>query len=190
MYRSSGYFGSLALGTSTVVLLAACSKDPPPPRAPTQAKAEVQELRAEPRDDETAVVVSEEIRTRCGLPRGAENVPRFDYDEASLRPRGRTILDDVADCLSRGALQGQAVTLIGRADPRGSAEYNAALGQSRADAARRYLLSQGVAPQHVTTLSHGEQGALGNDEESWALDRRVDLVLGEGEGTTGMLPQP
>lgn len=96
--------------------------------------------------------------------------------------------NDVVDCLSRGALQGQSVTIIGHAAPRGGNEYNMELGQSRADATRNYLVNQGVAPPFVATMSRGEQAASGMDEQSWAFDRRVDLVFGETNPTRGMLP--
>lgn len=173
--------GALALA------LTACSRDSPPaqqpsdvveqPPAPEAAPAPV------PDDNEATVQVSEDIQQRCQLPSSPEEAPRFDYDKASLRSRGENILDDVAKCLSEGPLKGQTVTLIGRADPRGPAEYNKELGISRAEAARNYLRERGVPAENLRLLSRGEQGARGHNEETWALDRRVDLELGDRTGT-------
>lgn len=175
------------------LLLAACSRDTPPPRQASQPPEQpvVAEAPAFPSnpsndigDDEASVQVSPEVRERCQLPSSPHEVPRFDYDQARLRTRGANILDDVARCLSDGALKGQKVTIIGRADPRGPTEYNQELGVSRAEAARDYLEERGVPAESLLLLSRGEQGARGHDEETWALDRRVDLELGDHTGGT------
>jgi outer membrane protein OmpA-like peptidoglycan-associated protein len=162
-----------------------------PPRFEEQARTEE---RAEPQQnlapdqDVSAVVVTAEIQRECQLPSGAESVPRFAFDEAQLRPRGRNILDDVAECLKAGRLQDRTISIVGRADPRGSDQYNQALGESRAEAARRYLVRQGVSEQQLVVKSRGESGAQGTDEASWELDRRVDLVLGDAAPDDAMTP--
>ncbi|HEY1535171.1 MAG TPA: OmpA family protein, partial [Polyangiaceae bacterium] len=69
--------------------------------------------------------------------------------------------------------------IIGRTDPRGSAAYNKQLSANRAEAARDYLVQRGVATANVRIVARGEQGAMGKDEETWALDRRVDFELGD-----------
>ena len=70
------------------------------------------------------------------------------------------------------------VRLEGHADERGSREYNIALGERRAESVRRLLLLQGVGANQVSMISYGEElpAALAHDEESWALNRRVELV--------------
>lgn len=169
------------VGSATLAItLLACSRDSPPPQAPSSAPEPPAPAQADFSDDrETSVQVSQEVKDRCELPSSPREVPWFDYDDATLRARGTNILDDVARCLSEGALKGHTVTLVGRADPRGSDEYNRQLGFSRAEAARTYLQDRGVAPENVRLLSRGEQGARGFDEETWQLDRRVDLELGD-----------
>ncbi len=160
--------------------LLACSRDSPPPQAPEPPAPVQSPVQAPPSEvREEPVQVSQEVQTLCELPSSPQEVPRFDYDEATLRDRGTNILDDVAQCLSQGALKGRTVTLVGRADPRGSNEYNRKLGLRRAEAARAYLQDRGVAPENVRLLSRGEPGARGVDEETWQLDRRVDLELGD-----------
>jgi peptidoglycan-associated lipoprotein len=69
--------------------------------------------------------------------------------------------------------------VIGHADPRGDAEYNYLLGQRRADGVRSAVVSAGLAVERISTTSRGEIEAQGGDEAGWALDRRVDVVLGD-----------
>jgi outer membrane protein OmpA-like peptidoglycan-associated protein len=128
---------------------------------------------------DTTIQISEDFRRVCQLPNAPQEAPHFDYADATLHARGANILDDVAKCLSQGPLKGRAMTIIGRTDPRGSAAYNKQLSANRAEAARDYLVQRGVATANVRIIARGEQGAMGNDEASWALDRRVDFELGD-----------
>jgi len=72
------------------------------------------------------------------------------------------------------------VRLEGHTDERGSREYNIGLGERRAQSVRRVLMLQGATAAQVSTVSYGEErpapGATGSDEESWRLNRRVELV--------------
>jgi len=70
------------------------------------------------------------------------------------------------------------VRIEGHADERGSREYNVALANRRAQSVRRLVLFQGAAAEQVDVVSYGEEKpvALGHDEESWRLNRRVELV--------------
>ncbi len=130
-------------------------------------------------DADTTIRLSDDFRRECQLPNAPQEAPHFDFADATLHPRGANILDDVAKCLSTGPLKGRAVTIIGRTDPRGSAEYNKELSADRANAARSYLVDHGVTAANVRIVARGEQGARGDDEASWALDRRVDFELGD-----------
>lgn len=103
--------------------------------------------------------------------------PSFDFDSAALADSDRKMLGEVAKCLTEGPLKGKAVTLIGRADPRGEAEYNMTLGGSRANAVHRYLVDLGVGKDRMRATSRGEMDATGTNEEGWAQDRRVDIEL-------------
>jgi len=71
------------------------------------------------------------------------------------------------------------VRIEGNCDPRGTREYNLALGERRAQSARKYLVNLGVDGAHLTTVSWGEEKLLlfGHDELSWAQDRRDDFVI-------------
>ena len=171
------------LGCGVLAIFAvACASDKTPAREPVAMGEMTRPGPQSPTgrsDADTTIRLSEEFQTQCQLPHAAKDVPHFDYDNATLRARGANILDDVAKCLSDGPLKGQVMTIIGRTDPRGPASYNQQLSANRAEAARNYLVQHGVASSNIRILARGEQAAIGNDEASWALDRRVDLELGD-----------
>lgn len=82
-------------------------------------------------------------------------------------------------------LSGQAQTrrdvdlrIEGNCDERGTTEYNLALGQRRADAAKDYLVRLGVEASRITTISNGKEKprAPGHDEQSWSENRRADVM--------------
>lgn len=100
----------------------------------------------------------------------------FDFDRDSVKAEFREIIAGHGRYLA--ANPGAAVRLEGHADERGSREYNIGLGERRAQAVRQALLLQGAAAGQLTTVSYGEERpvATGSDEESWALNRRVEIV--------------
>lgn len=136
--------------------------------------------------------VSDEITRACGIAAKADgqaSSPSFEFDSASLGEDDRSMLADVARCLTDGALRGRSVILVGRADVRGEDEYNMSLGDSRADAVRRYMQDLGVAKDHLSSTSRGEMDAVGTDEEGYRRDRRVDIQL-LPEATTATTVRP
>lgn len=152
----------------------------PPPQAQT-APVATQAPDAEPRPAAaspapTTVAISDEIRTRCGI---SERDAYFTFDSAQVTARDRSPLDGVAHCFSTGPLKGRRLKLIGHADPRGEADYNMTLGQSRADAVGQYLVTRGLQPANAKTTSRGSMDAAGTDDASWQKDRRVDVTLGD-----------
>lgn len=72
-----------------------------------------------------------------------------------------------------------SIRIEGNCDPRGTQEYNLALGERRAQAAKSYLVNLGVKAKQLTTVSFGEEKLLlfGHDEISWAQNRRDDFVI-------------
>lgn len=141
-------------------------------------------------DGGTTIRLSPEIMRDCRFPADPEEVPRFDVDKATLRPRGRDILADVANCMNDGPLKNRTITIIGRTDERGSEQHNAVLGANRAEATRNYLTQKGVPEKKLLVISRGEEGATGNDEASMARDRRVDLVLGDATERANISENP
>jgi len=124
------------------------------------------------------VNVSKEIAQTCDIKFGdVSEAPKFDFDRAEVTQEDTSVLTQVATCLTTGPLKGRALHLVGRADPRGEAEYNMALGSRRADAVRQYLFSLGIDPSNIEVTSRGKLDATGTDEASWARDRRVDIDL-------------
>ncbi len=124
--------------------------------------------------------VAGDIVAACGLkvstsPTGA--APNFDYDKEELGPEDRAVLDQIATCLTTGALKGKPVSLIGRADPRGTEEYNLGLGSRRASTVSAYLKRLGVGDPQLGVTTRGAIDATGTDEEGWKKDRRVDIQL-------------
>lgn len=93
------------------------------------------------------------------------------------------------DSQDAAALQAQAqyfarypqitFTIEGHADERGTREYNLALGERRADAAKAYLVSLGVAPNRISVVSYGKERpvALASNESAWAQNRRAASVI-------------
>ena len=179
--------GGLAL------MVAACASDKPPA---TPASALTPAASSEPATSQdvgkggTAIHLSDEIMSDCHFPASPGELPQFDVDQATLRPRGRDILADVANCMKDGPLQNRTITIIGRADARGTESHNQQLGGTRADATRTYLVGKGVPEKKLLVVSRGEQGATGNDTEGMALDRRVDLVLGDATERSNISQNP
>jgi outer membrane protein OmpA-like peptidoglycan-associated protein len=124
----------------------------------------------------TQVAISDEIRSRCGI---SDADAYFPFDSARVTSNDHTPLDLVAKCFTNGPLAGRAVKLVGRADARGSSDYNLTLGQSRADAVGTYLDVRGMSKSKTQSTSRGAMDASGADEGGWQHDRRVDVMLGD-----------
>ncbi len=101
----------------------------------------------------------------------------FDYDSYTLREDARQALMDSARVLKERA--SIRFTIEGHCDERGSEAYNLALGDKRANAAKEFLVSQGIDPARIDTISYGEEKpfATGHDEEAWKQNRRAHLVM-------------
>lgn len=96
----------------------------------------------------------------------------FGYDDATLSDAARNQLSAVATCAQTRGLK--SLQLTGLTDPRGTEEYNMALGDRRAQAAKTYLKSLGMQSD-LSSSSMGEEIASGTDESTWTRDRRVDV---------------
>ena len=94
------------------------------------------------------------------------------FDSAELDSSSRAEIQRAVECYrSKGATI--RLRLVGATDPRGTEEYNIALGERRAQAVRKYLVSLGVNESKLSVTSVGEELAQGTDESSWAQDRNV-----------------
>lgn len=100
----------------------------------------------------------------------------FGLDTYDIDAQARAVLDTQATWLQRNP--NVRVTVEGHCDERGTREYNLALGDRRANAAKNYLVARGVSATRITTISYGKErpAALGSDESSYAQNRRAVTV--------------
>jgi len=101
----------------------------------------------------------------------------FDTNKYDLRPDARATLDKQAAWLKQ--YPKYAITVEGHCDERGTREYNMALGERRATAAKNYLVNLGVPAARIKTISYGKERpvALGHNEDAWKQNRRAVTVL-------------
>ncbi len=97
----------------------------------------------------------------------------FGFNESGLSPEATTALATDLECLKKAP--DRSVSLVGRADPRGTEEYNLALSDKRGQSAKDHLKRLGVDANRLRILPRGALDARGSDEAGWAKDRRVDL---------------
>lgn len=157
---------------TAVIALSACAKKAPEelPPAPVETARPVETLApATPagpvkgsQEDFLASVAADKIY--------------FDTDKYDIDAQDQDVLRSQAQWLAANA--GVKVTVEGHADERGTRDYNLALGERRANAAKSYLASLGVDPARITTISYGKErpAALGSDEAAWAQNRRAVTV--------------
>jgi peptidoglycan-associated lipoprotein len=120
-----------------------------------------------------SVHIDDPILAACG------DIPmaHFAFDSARVQPEAAASLNALSRCFTTGKLAGRSMKLIGHADPRGETEYNLGLGQRRAGSVAGYLGAHGMAQGHLATSSRGAFDATGTDEQGWARDRKVDVLL-------------
>jgi peptidoglycan-associated lipoprotein len=101
----------------------------------------------------------------------------FDTDMSNIREDGRQTLNRQAEWLKN--YTNYPITIEGHCDERGTREYNLALGERRANAARQYLIAQGVPAARIKTISYGKErpDPVGSDEAAWARNRRAVTEL-------------
>jgi len=121
------------------------------------------------------VSISDDVKNACGI---SDDEAYFAFNSAAVRSRDVRILDKLRACFTTGKLKGHTMQLVGHADPRGDDSYNLALGGKRADSVKDVIVNHGMPTSKVVTSSRGEMDATGNDESTWAKDRRVDVRSG------------
>jgi len=177
------------------LIAAACKKQeamkPPPPPAPAAtapsapARAAAMPMRSNPTPTQTATAPVPRYPNAATRARIDELLARiedayFDYDQHSLRPDAikalqadstelRDILKDYPD---------YKLTIEGHCDERGSAEYNLALGDARAKAAKDYLVQVGIPADQLSIISYGKDRPVceEHDEACWQRNRRIHIV--------------
>lgn len=101
----------------------------------------------------------------------------FDFDQAELKPDARTTLEKKADWLR--ANPAASCLIEGNCDERGTVEYNLALGERRANSAKKFLVDLGIDAGRISTVSYGEEKPVdpGHTEEAWAKNRRDEFKV-------------
>ena len=196
-------FEWLPLGLAAAVATAAgCSKSPPP--APPTPQANADSLAAErarqdsidrARQDSMRAAQTEADRiarqraadSLAALGRSSDAVRtllatmiHFDFDKASVLSGDASVLDQKVGILQ--ANPNLKIRVAGHCDERGSDEYNLALGNRRALAAKQYLVSHGIDAGRIETVSYGKERPLdpGHDEGAWAKNRRDEFEITAG----------
>ncbi|MCU0613633.1 MAG: peptidoglycan-associated lipoprotein Pal [Desulfobacterales bacterium] len=101
----------------------------------------------------------------------------FDFDQSMIRPDAQEVLRKKAEFLRENSMV--SVVIEGHCDERGTAEYNLALGERRALAAKAFLMDLGISSSRLSTISYGEERPIDprSNEEAWARNRRAHFVL-------------
>jgi peptidoglycan-associated lipoprotein len=101
----------------------------------------------------------------------------FAFDSSDIDAAGQQALNKNADIMKKYSTW--VITIEGHTDERGTAEYNLALGERRAVAARTYLVSLGIPADRVRTVSYGKEFPFdpGHNEDAWAKNRRAQFVV-------------
>jgi peptidoglycan-associated lipoprotein len=166
---------ALVLAATSILALGACKKQapqelPPPPQssaAPAPAPAPSTPQGPAPGSQ---AHFAQQMQGRDTI--------YFDTDKFNVDAEDQTALAQQAAYLQQ--YPNIRATVEGHCDERGTREYNLALGERRANAAKNYLVSLGIAANRLTTVSYGKErpAALGSDEQAWAKNRRaVTIVL-------------
>ncbi len=174
------------------LLVGACSRNKPPVARPTQPPPPADTVTAGSRPpappvpvSEPTVVPPEPVRDDSISSASLDDLNRnsplrpvfFEYDSSEVSPAAQALLDANATVLK--TYRNWTVTIEGHCDDRGSAEYNLALGERRAVAARAYLVSLGVPADRLRTVSYGKEFPFdsGKDETAFAKNRRAHFVI-------------
>jgi peptidoglycan-associated lipoprotein len=150
-----------------LLMLAACSSTPPePPPGPTGPPGG-------PGLGSRSVVPG----SQQDLEASAGDRVFFAFDRADISPEARQILARQADWLRR--YPNVTVTIEGHCDERGTREYNLALGERRAQAAKNVLVASGISASRISTISYGKErpAVVGSSEDSYAQNRRAVTVV-------------
>jgi peptidoglycan-associated lipoprotein len=187
---------SLMLVLATAGLAGACGGKPKPEEpAPQPTPAPAPAPTPAPKDDsaerdrmERERMAREAAERARALAADLATMINFDFDMAVIRPNDQSTLDRKASIL--GVNPNVRLQISGHADERGSDEYNLALGNRRAAAAKRYLENKGIDGGRMEVVSYGEERPLnpGHDEAAYAQNRRDEFLITAG-GDNLVAPQ-
>ena len=162
---------ALALLLAGSAVVAACSPKPPKQLPPDPGPATTTETDTGANQGPIPGSQADFVAQMMG-----QDAIYFDTDRYNIDSADQQALAAQAGWLAK--YPAKRITVEGHADERGTREYNLALGERRANAAKNYLVSMGVDTARITTVSYGKERpvALGSDEQSWARNRRAVTV--------------
>lgn len=182
---------TLAAAVVLLALATACAKKaapverPQPPPTGTSAIMPEPPLPPRPVDEPIPVPPEPDSISAGDLPGDLDALNRsgllkpvlFDLDSSEVGTQGQQALQENAQVLRK--YPQMQVTIEGHCDERGTAEYNLALGERRAIAARSYLVSLGIPAERLRTVSYGKEFPFdpGHNEEAWSKNRRAHFVI-------------
>jgi len=171
--KKTKFIGILLLaGTIAFAGLTGCAKKPEPV---VDQKPVIEKPVAPPKDEPTG------IREPLKISEGRTSAPMypiyFDFDKYSIRQDMMVRMETNARFLKDNPMVN--VEIQGNCDERGTNEYNLALGEKRAKAARDFLVNLGISPGRIEIVSLGEESPLepGANESAWGKNRRDDFVI-------------
>lgn len=167
---------AVILAASSTLALAACTKEPPPELPPVQ-ETQAPIVRPTPTPTPTPTGPREGSQDHFSMVMAGRDVIFFDTDKSNIDSQDAIALRAQAEYMLQ--YRSTTASVEGHADERGTREYNLALGERRANAAKNYLVSLGVAENRLRTVSHGEEkpAATGSNEQAWARNRRAVTIM-------------
>ena len=164
---------AIAVTLASALALSACKKNPPEELPPPPQQVEVTPT---PTPGPLGPIPGTQQHFQQVMQ--GRDVIYFDTDKFDIDAEDQAALRSQAEYLQQ--YPNVRATVEGHCDERGTREYNIALGERRANAAKNYLVSLGVAPDRLSTVSYGKERpiAVGSTEQAWARNRRaVTIVL-------------
>ncbi len=160
----------LLVGILILLLFSFCAKKPPVVEEPTPPVVTEPETPPPPPE-----IPKEEVTKKVITQEDLQPL-YFDFDKYALRPGDREILNRNAQMLKEYPTS--KIRIEGNCDERGTVEYNLALGEKRASAAKDYLVNLGIDPDRITTITYGKERANHcYNEDCWSKDRRDDFMI-------------
>ena len=163
---------AIALAVSAALAFAGCSST----KLDEKPKIEDKPMQTDTKSTQDTRAVTPITTTELPAPTDANRSVYFDFDSYVVKDEYTPVVQANSKYLA--SKKDRKVTIQGNTDERGTAEYNLALGQKRAEAVRKSLSAMGIADSQMEAVSFGKEKpkAQGHDEAAWAQNRRADIV--------------
>ncbi|MBV8635905.1 MAG: peptidoglycan-associated lipoprotein Pal [Burkholderiaceae bacterium] len=165
-------YSAIALAVSTAMLFAACSST----KLDDKPKIEDKPVQQPVQQTSDTRAVTPITTNDLPAPADSSRSVYFDFDSYVVKDEYANVIQANSKYLA--SKKDRKATIQGNTDERGTAEYNLALGQKRAEAVRKQLAATGIADSQLEAVSFGKEKpkAQGHDESAWSQNRRADIV--------------